>query len=68
MMKRPLFVFLTMVLLTAPVALAQEEAPQFLNVFTAHTTLGHQPEYEAAVKDLWAAMKKAGGDFPVFAS
>ena len=68
MMKRPVFVFLTMALLTAPVAFAQEEAPRFLNVFTAHTMLGHQPEYEAAVKDLWAAMKTAGGDFPVLAS
>ena len=68
LMKRPLFVFLTMVLLMAPVTLAQEEAPQFVNLFIAHTKLGHQPQYEAAVKDLWAALKKAGGDFPVFAS
>lgn len=69
MMKRFLSPFLALAISAAPVAMAEEApAPQYLNIFTAHTKLGHAAEYEAAVETLWAAMKKAGADFPVFAS
>ena len=61
---------LSLTVLFTCTALAQEAAPapQYLNVFTAHTKIGHSVEYEAAVKSLWLSMGKAGGSFPIFAS
>ncbi len=67
-MKQLLFACLALSILAAPTAFAQDEAPTYLSIFTAHTKLGQSAQYEAAVKELWAAMKKAGGDFPVFVS
>ncbi len=68
-MKRFHVLFLALTVLVAPAVSAEEASPpQFLNIFTAHIQLGHQAQYEAAVKKLWMALKEAGADFPVFAS
>ena len=69
-MKRLFSPILALTVLFASTASAQDAmpAPQLLSIFTAHTKLGHGPQYEAAVKSLWVAMGKAGGQFPVFAS
>ena len=66
-MKKTLCAATVLLLLTGVAALGQEP-PRYLSIFTGHTHLGHQPQYEAAVKELWAALNKQGGDFPVFAS
>ena len=63
-MNRPILAAMVLMLLAGSTSFAQDEAPRYIDVFTSHTKLGQQAEYEAAVKDLWAAMKKAGGDFP----
>lgn len=67
-MNRLLAPVLTLLMLVSPIALAEEAAapPQYLNIFTAHVKLGHQAQFESNVKDLWAAMKETGADFPIF--
>ncbi len=67
-MKRFLSPFLALTILAAPNVFAEEAAPRYLNIFTAHVKLGHQAQYEAGIKNLWIALKEAGADFPVFAS
>ena len=68
-MKRLFFTCLALPILAVPTACApQDEAPAYLSVFIAHTKLGQSAPYEDAVKELWTAMKKAGADFPVFAT
>ena len=67
-MKRFLSPFLALTILAAPNVFAEEAAPRYLNIFTAHVKLGHQAPYEAGIKNLWIALKEAGADFPVFAS
>ena len=68
-MKRFHVLLLALTVLVAPAVSAEEASPpQFLNIFTAHIQLGHEAQYEAAVKKLWMALKDAGADFPVFAS
>lgn len=67
-MKQILSALVVLALLAGPIAFAQDEAPAYLNLFTAHTKLGQSAQYESGIKELWAAMKKAGGDFPVFVS
>ena len=67
-MRRFYSLFLALTILVAPTVFSEEAAPRYLNIFTAHVKLGHQAEYEAAVKNLWMALKEAGADFPVFAS
>ena len=68
---------LTAPILSATLALAilsvasstlAQDPPPLLSVYTEHVKLGHNADYETTVKELWAAMKKAGADFPVTAS
>lgn len=69
--KQTLIVIASVVLVAgatlAPPAFAQQ-APAYLSVYTEHVKLGHDAEYADVVKELWAAMKKEGGDFAVLAS
>lgn len=65
-MKRFHAFLLALSVLFAPIAFAEEAAPVYVNVFTAHVRLGHQPQYEAGIKNLWMVMKKSGADFPIF--
>ena len=68
-MKRLSVAFLALALLATPIALAQQqEPPNYVSIFTSDVHLAHAADYEAGVKKLWEAMKKAGADFPVFAS
>lgn len=53
-------------LLLGPAAIAQET--QLVSVLTVHVQPGHQQAYEAGLKDLWKAFKKAGADRPIFVS
>ena len=68
-MKRFFAPLFALSILFAPIIAAEEAPPppRYLNIFTAHVKIGHGPQYEAAVKDLWKAMKEAGGTFPLFA-
>ena len=70
LVKRLLSPFTVLLVLISPIALAQEAVgpPQMLSVFVAHTKIGHQVEYETAVKTITAALKETGSTFPVFVS
>ena len=59
--------FLLACVLLAPPALLAQEPPPLATVFTVHTQLGRADAYEAAVKELWKAFKKAGVDRPISA-
>lgn len=67
-MKRKMAFLAVLMLLTAiPAALAQEQ-PRYVRIHEFKTKLGHGPEYEAGVKQLFAACAKAGLDYPIFGS
>ncbi len=67
-MKRLLFMLIALTIVSSPFVSAQQEPPTYINIFTAHTKLGHQAQYETAIKQLFAALKKVEADFPVFAA
>ncbi len=63
-MKNKLFCLLiVMALLSAPMALAQEQ--QMASVLTVHTKLGHGQHYEGLLAKIFAAFKKHGVDRPI---
>jgi len=67
MVKKLLAGSLLAALMVAPGAFAQD-APELVNVLTVRTKLGQQQEYEALLKDIWGAFKKAGVEQSIFVS
>ena len=65
-MKRTAALTLCALMLLTTVAIAQD-APRYLEVTTVNTPLGHQADYEKAIKALWGAYAKGGTDFPILA-
>ena len=59
MMKRLPILFLGLAILATQIAVAQENPPRYVNIFTAHTKLGHQAAVIIAESSVWAC-KLAG--------